>query len=212
MAVTTGCHTDEELARSFAALRPRGDAWRNGGFDALEGSGMGGFFAALGEAFGPTDRRVCEMVDEFFCSSAVETLDRWALDHGVPDGCDPFADVCEKVNAVGDTIPAYAEAAALRRGWSIAIGEEFITAVEDCCMGMGLMGTMVMGAEQGVTWRIVIDRANSPAYQAPAATAPIMGLMLMSDVFDCDPDNEGLRCLIRRIAPAHADLVFEVLN
>lgn len=212
MAVTTSCHSDAELARVLAALRPRGDAWRHGGFDALEGSVMGGFFAGLGAAFGPTDRRVCDMVDEFFCSSAVETLDLWALEYGVPDGCDPFADICEKVNAVGDTIPAYAEAAALRRGWTITISEEFITRVEDCCMGMGLMGTMVMGAEQGVTWRIVIDRAASPAWQAPASTGPIMGLMLLGDALDCDPDNEALRCLIRRIAPAHADLVFETVN
>jgi uncharacterized protein YmfQ (DUF2313 family) len=210
--LTVGCHSDAELARSLAALRPRGDAWRNGGFDALEGSVMGGFFAALGAAFGPSDRRVCAMVDEFFCSSASETLDIWAREYGVPDGCDPFADICEKVNAVGDTIPAYAAWAALRRGWFITITEEFITAVEDCCMGMGLMGTMIMGAEQGVTWRIVIDRARSPAYLAPAATGPIMGLMLMGDSLDCDPDNEGLRCLIRRIAPAHADLVFETIH
>lgn len=212
MAVTTGCHTDEQLAQSLAAHRPRGDAWRNGGFDALEGSGMGDFFAGLGAAYGPLDRRVCDMVDEFFCSTAVETRDRWALDHGVPDGCDPFADICEKVNAVGDTIPAYAEAAALRRGWFITIGEEFITRVQDCRMAMGLMGTMVMGAQQGVTWRIVIDRARSPAYQAPASTGPFMGMMRLGNAFACAPDNEGLRCLIRRIAPAHADLVFVSIN
>ncbi|AZO77704.1 MULTISPECIES: DUF2313 domain-containing protein [unclassified Bosea (in: a-proteobacteria)] len=212
MAVTTGCHSDEQLAQSLAAHRPRGDAWRHGGFDALDGSGMGAFFAGLGAAFGPLDRRVCDMVDQFFCSTATETLDIWAREYGVPDGCDPFADICEKVNAVGDTIPAYAEAAALRRGWSITIAEEFTTLVEDCCMGMGLMGTMIMGAAQGVTWRIVIDRAKSPAYQVPASTGPIMGLMLMADALDCDPDNEGLRCLIRRIAPAHADLVFETIN
>ncbi len=212
MAVTTGCHTDEQLAQSLAAHRPRGDAWRNGGFDALDGSGKGRFFAALGAAFGPLDRRVCEMVDQFFCSTATETLDVWAREYGVPDGCDPFADICEKVNAVGDTVPAYAEAAALRRGWSIAIGEEFITSVEDCCLGMGLMGTQILGAEQGVLWRIVIDRANSPAYQAPASTGPIMGLMLLADALDCDPDSEALRCLIRRLAPAHADLVFEAVN
>ena len=101
MAVTTACHSDEQIAQSLASLRPRGDAWRHGGFDALAGSGMGDFFAALGAAFGPTDRRVCDMVDEFFCSTAAETLDLWALDYGVPDGCDPFENVCEKVNAVG---------------------------------------------------------------------------------------------------------------
>ncbi|TCR69683.1 hypothetical protein [Bosea sp. BK604] len=212
MATADLCRSDEEVARGLAALRPRGDAWRNGGHDGLDGSGMGNTFAALGAAFGPVERRFCALIDEFFCSSAVETLDLWALEYGVPDGCDPFADICEKVNAVGDSIPDYAEAAAQRRGWSIGIAQDFTTLVEDCCMGMGLMGTMIMGAEQGVTWRITIDLAASPAYSAPLDVEPLMGLMLLSDGFDCPPDIEGLRCLIRRIAPAHADLIFETIN
>lgn len=202
------CHTDAEVAAWVAALRPRGDAWRHGGHDGLDGSTMAGTFAAFGAAFGPTERRFCDLIDEFFCSTASETLDLWALEHGVPDGCDPFADVCEKVNAVGDSTPAYAVAAASRRGWSVAITQDYITVVEDCSMGFGLMGSMIMGAEQGVAWRIVVNLAASPAYTGPAGTGPIMGLMLMSDVFDCVADFEGLKCLIRRIAPAHADLIF----
>lgn len=208
MATTDLCHSDTQVAQWIAALRPRGDAWRNGGHDGLDGSGMGRVFDAFGASFGPTERRFCALIDEFFCSTASETLDLWALEHGVPDGCDPFADVCEKVNAVGDSIPAYAEAAALTRGWSIAITQEFITIVEDCAMGFGLMGTTIMGAEQGVVWRIAVNLAASPAYAVPAATGAIMGLMLLGDSFDCDPGIEGLACLIRRIAPAHADLVF----
>lgn len=79
-------------------------------------------------------------------------------------------------------------------------------------MGMGLIGTLILGAQQGVTWRIVIDRANSPAYQAPASTGPFMGMMRLGNAFACSPDNEALRCLIRLIAPAHADLIFESIN
>lgn len=210
--MTGPCHSDEQVAGQIATYRPRGDAWRNGGHDGLEGSVMGRVFSAFGAMFGPTERRFCALIDEFFCSTAVETRDLWAAEYGVPDGCDPFADICEKVNAVGDSTPAYAEAAALRRGWSIAIAQDFITVVEDSCMGMGLMGTTIMGAEQGVVWRVTVDLAASPAYLAPAATGPIMGLMLMADVLDCDTDFEGLKCLIRRIAPAHADLVFTTIN
>lgn len=206
------CHSDREVAAWISALRPRGDAWRHGGHDGLDGSVMGRVFAALGAVFGPLERRFCALLDEFFCSSAVETRDLWAIDYGVPDGCDPFADICEKVNAVGDSVPAYAEAAALRRGWSVRIEQEFITAVEDCSMGCGLMGTTIMGAEQGVLWRVFVDLAASPAYITPAATGPIMGLMLMGDGLDCDTDIEGLRCLLRRIAPSHADLAVATIN
>jgi hypothetical protein len=205
------CHPDADIGRQIAAYRPRGDAWRHGGHDGLEGSVMGQVFSAFGAVYGPTERRVCALVDEFFCSSAVETRDLWAVDHGLPDGCDPFADLCEKVNAVGDGTPAYAVAAALRRGWSIAITQEFITRVEDCVAGCGLAGTMISGAEQGVTWLVSVDLAASPAYVAPAATGPIAGLMLMGDAIDCDAGSDALACLIRRIAPAHADLVFTIV-
>lgn len=169
---------------------------------------MGDFFDALGEVAGETDRRICALVDEYFCSTAQETLELWALEYGVPDGCDPFADVCEKVNAVGDSIPAYAAAAALKRGWSISIAEEFITIVQSGRLGAGRLGTMRMAAQQGVAWRITVDLAASPSYVASERRKPLLGRMRLGFAFDCGPDITPLSCLIRRIAPAHADLVF----
>lgn len=205
------CPSDAEVAASIAALRPRGAAWRHGGHDALEGSRMGAFFAALGQIGGEADRRICALVDEYFCSTAVETLDVWAQEYGVPDGCDPFADVCEKVNAVGDSIPAYAEAAALKRGWAIRIDEEFITVVQSGRLGNGRMGAMQMAAAQGVAWRITVNLEASPAYVAASRRKPLLGRMLLSFALSCGPDITPLSCLIRRIAPGHADLVFETI-
>ncbi len=206
------CPTDADVASALAALRPRGDAWRNGGFDGLQGSTMVRFFSALGVGMGPTHRRFCALTDEFFCSSAFETIDLWKLEYGVPDGCDPYADVCEKVNAVGDTTTAYAIAAAASRGWSIGIAEEWITNVEDCTVGLGLMGTAIFGAENGVKWIVTIDLTASIAFTVKAGVEPLFGLMLAGDTFDCPPDIEPLKCLIRRIAPAHADLEFLTIN
>lgn len=208
----TECLSAADHARALAALRPRGDAWRNGGADDLAGSVMGQFFDALGAPHAAMNARLCALVDEFFCSSAVETRDLWALEYGLPDGCDPFADICEKVNAVGDTTPDYVIAAALRRGWSITIRQEFVTGVEDCGFGAGLFGPMLFGASQGVAWFITVDLAASPAYVASAGTAPLFGLMLFGDGFDCPPDISALTCLVRRIAPAHADLDFVAVN
>lgn len=202
------CPSDKEVAARLAALRPRGDAWRNSDEDALAGSVMGGFFKALGEGFGPTERRICALVDEFFCSTAIETIDLWRLEYGVPDGCDPFADVCEKVNAVGDTTTAYAVAAAARRGWVIAITETFVTASEDACYGPRCYGAALYGATQGVLWAVSVNLSTSTAYQAVAGRPPLYGVHLYGDLLNCLPDIEPLRCLIRRIAPAHADLSF----
>lgn len=122
----TECLSTEAHAQALAALRPRGDAWRNSGADDLAGSIMGQFFDALGAPHAAMNARLCALIDEFFCSTAVETLDLWALEYGLPDGCDPFADVCEKVNAVGDTTPEYVIAAAQKRGWSITIDRKSV--------------------------------------------------------------------------------------
>lgn len=205
------CPTDTEVALSAAALRPRGDAWRHGGFDALDGSVMGQFFDGLGRAIGPTHRRLCALVDEFFCSTALETLDLWQIEYALPDSCGAFIDLCSKVNAVGDSTAAYAVAAAALRGWSVAIAEEFITNVEDCTVGLGLAGTIICGASTGVLWRITVNAAASPAYAATDLAPPIVSLLLPGDQLNCDADIEPLRCLIRLIAPAHADLDFITL-
>ena len=63
-----------------------------------------------------------------------------------------------------------------------------------------------------MTWRITIDLAASPSYQRYVDIEPLFGLMFYGDSFDCGPDIEALKCLIRRIAPAHADLIFETVN
>lgn len=210
--MTLFCPTDADVAAALAVLRPRGDAWRNGGADELAGSVMGLFFDALGAGFGPTHRRFCALVDEYFCSTAVETIDLWAAEHGVPDGCDPFADVCEKVNAVGDTVPAYSVAAASRRGWSIAIGEEFITSPMAGACGLGLAGAAICAAQTGVTWRITVDLAASPSFSGVRRRPALAGLAQAGGALVCPPDIGGLVCLIRRIAPAHADLIFTTIN
>ncbi len=210
--MTLMCPTDAEVASALAALRPRGDAWRNGGSDDLAGSTMGAMFDALGAGFGPTHRRFCALVDEFFCSTSVETLDLWAAEYGVPDGCDPFADLCEKVNAVGDTTTGYVVAAAQRRGWSIEIGEEWIVAAQSAACGLGRAGGMICGAQTGVTWRIVVDLAASPTFSGVRARPALAGLMMAGAALTCPPDIGGLVCLVRRIAPAHADLIFTTIN
>jgi hypothetical protein len=206
------CLSAAEHAAALASLRPRGDAWRHGGFDGLPGSVMGRVFDAMGASFARTDARLCDLVDEFFCSTAIETRDLWALEHGLPDGCDPFADPCEKANAVGDSTTDYAIAAAQRRGWSITIAQEFVTAAQDGGCGVMLAGAGLCAGQQGVLWRVTVNLTLSPAYVARASRPPLAGLMLAGDAIACDADILALVCLVRRIAPAHADLDFATIS
>lgn len=201
------CPTDEQVALSAAALRPRGDAWRHGGFDALEGSTIGRFFGGLGRATGSTHRRLCAMVDEFFCSTAIETVDLWQLEYGLPDACGPFVSACEKANAVGDSTAAYAVARAAARGWAIAIDEQWVTNVEDCTIGLGQPGTLICGAENGVAWHVTIDLDASDSYAPSGLEPPFVGRVLAGDQLNCDEDIFPVQCILRLIAPAHADLI-----
>lgn len=203
--------TDATTAALHLSL-PRGRAWRTTPGEALDGSVLGRFWRAVAGPMAATSRRLCTLIDEFFCATAVETLDAWALDYGLPDPCDPFLDVCSKVAAVGDTTTDYAIAVALSRGWSITIGEEFILGPEDGSYASGLYGAQLFGAMQGVAWRVTVDLSGSLAYQAVAGRPPLFGAMLFGDSWACGPDIEALRCLIRRIAPAQCDLVFETVS
>lgn len=208
----TECLDASAHARALAALRPRGDAWRNGGADDLAGSVMGQFFDALGAPHAAMNARLCALIDEFFCSSAVETRDLWALEYGLPDGCDPFADICEKVNAVGDTTPDYVIAAALRRGWSITIDQVFTTRAEAGVAGVARAGVARCGARSGVTWFVTVDRSTSPAFVSPRFRTLRAGRARAGQFIACDPSLDPLTCLVRRIAPAHADLIFAAVG
>jgi len=202
------CPTDQQVAQSAAALRPRGDAWRHGGFDALEGSTIGRFFQGIGGAAGPVHRRLCALVNEFFCSTAVETVGLWQLEYGLPDACGPFTTACQKANAVGDSTAAYAIGVAAARGWSITILEEWVTYVEDCTLGLGQPGTLICGAENGVAWVVTINLSASPSYVPSGLDPPFLGRILAGDALNCDEDIYPVECTLRLIAPAHVDLVF----
>lgn len=202
------CPSLDETLASVLALIPRGRAWQNSPFTTDEETIQRRFWWALADPAQQIDTRLCALTDEFFCSTANETLDIWAQEYGLPDGCDPFSDLCAKVDAVGDTTPAYAEAAALLRGWSVTIEEQFITAGMSGYAGLGMAGASLVGAEQGVTWQVTINTATSPAWEGAGEGVPFAGLMLAGDALACLPDISSLECVLRRIAPAQVDLVF----
>jgi uncharacterized protein YmfQ (DUF2313 family) len=201
------CPDLEQTLASLEALKPRGRAWQNSPFVTTENTVQRQTFRALAEPFRAANARLCALVAEFFCKSAVETLEIWNADHGLPDPCDPFPDLCSKVNGVGDTTPAYAIAAALRLGWVIAIEEQFITAGRSSSCGNALAGASLCAAQQGVTWLVTIDTEASPSFEAQTGSVPLAGRFLAGRSLSCLPDISALECILRRIMPAHVDLV-----
>lgn len=203
------CPPLADFERALLLLQRRGRAWQNAPHEVTDDTVLRRFWRAVGAALKAANDRLCALRAEFFCGSAAETLDWWRADYGLPDPCDPFADVCAKVRAVGDTTPAYATAAALPLGWVITISEEFIFAPQDSLVDHGFADALICDALQGVVWRVAVDSA-SPAYVGFGSSIPYADNLYADRLLACDPDLSALECLLRRIAPAHVDLVFSI--
>jgi uncharacterized protein YmfQ (DUF2313 family) len=161
-----------------------------------------GFAAALGTVRNWIESRFCNLKNEFFCSSAAETLDLWNAEYGLPDHCDPFPDLCAKVAMVGGTPDcAFWTGIAATLGWTIECND-----YRSACgsqAGCSLAGTAFAGEGiQPATIVITVVSEQSPAYQY-TGIAPLAGLVQSGMQLNCAPNITSLSCAFDRISPAH---------
>jgi uncharacterized protein YmfQ (DUF2313 family) len=200
------CPGIDDFARALASLRLRGRAWRNSGTDDLAGSVMSWFFRWQAIGLHAANQRLCALLNEMFCTPRVESTDEWMLDYGLPDACDPYADICSKVKSVGDTTAAYAIAALARRGIVATIDEQHILSPQRSMPGCGSAkaGVMMLRARDGVAWFVRVDRITS---SLSTSRRFLVGRGRAGQSLDCDVSLASAECILRRIMPAHADLV-----
>ena len=226
------CPDKWTLFQSITALLPRGRAWQSHE-DVLEISPPGGevwppdnpwgarltvmqqFWAAAAEVLAYLHERACALVQEFFCSTLLETRDAWETEFGFPDACEVYDSVCEKVTAVAGVTCAYYAQIASRRGWAITCW--------DCT-------TVRQGYGLGCGWRLgdghragcgrcdtdaiyfIVNTSASPAYVRLAKSRLGCGWRLGGGrKLGCDPSFAPLRCLIERIKPAHVKTVYLII-
>lgn len=197
--------TLDEMQSALIALTARGRAWQTSP-PVAEDTGMKRFWRGIAESFLNAERHLDDLRAEMFCRSAVATRDNWEADYSLPDACDPFEDLAAKAGGMGDTLPAYAETAAAFRGWSVSITEQITPASGAGVFGSALFGAASPAATNGATWHVMIDTLNSPV--GPSAV-PLFGTMLFGNSLACPADTSALECILRRIAPAHVDLVYQ---
>jgi hypothetical protein len=184
------------------------------------------------------NQRMCDMRDEFFCATASETLDVWNAQYGLPDDCNPYGDLCAKVAAIGGQRCEYFKQVAARNGWTIdciAATAASIRQYGVARYGGGLpatadqsprFGNHRFGQKRGCsptyiyggngygavdinTLIIVVYTGSSPSYVAPLAKPLRFGGGRFGQARACAPDSiASLQCLIERIAPAHALVVY----
>lgn len=225
------CPTVEESTLATLAILPRGRAWpaNDGGGrytrlmqwlstrgpqerlqDQESGFVQTGFFAAIGNLRNQIELRACDLVEEFFCATQSETNDQWMLEYGLPDGCDPFPDLCLKVAAQGGANCEFYSDIAERAGWSIGCSD----VVGDCGAqaGCDFAGNAIAGTtRRQMQLLIEVDIAKSPAYIGAFEGLPVAGCAQAGGTLACFPDITALKCLIDRIAQAHVEIIYHVI-
>lgn len=168
------CPTQDEIIPQLLALLPRGRAWRTQRGLPEPTSTIYKYWYALANVWAWVNQRICALRQEFWCATAIETLDLWMAEYGLPDGCDPYPDLCTKVAALGGSRCDYYTAIAARAGWAITC-----TDLYDACgsqAGSGQAGCAITGRGlPNAVMMITVSLSGSTAYVGGGAATPDSG-------------------------------------
>ena len=165
------CPTVDEIVPQLIALLPRGRAWGTHDGGPYPGTVAWRFWTAVASVLAYFNGRACALLAEFWCATESETDDLWMAEYGLPDGCDPFPDLCTKVAAIGGTRCEYLTAVSARAGWAVSC--------YDTASGCGgkagrarAGGSMAGRNPRPGTVVIRVDIRNSPAFRGTLPPAP----------------------------------------
>lgn len=198
------CPTADDLAPQYVAMLPRGRAWGEGGPGRETTGFIRRWLYALATVMAALHQSICALALEFFCATATLSRDAWEEEYGLPDACDPYADPCDKIGAIGGVTCGYYQAIAATIGWTIACGS-------NCALDCGLMETgMTPGVASGPgTLLIVVYLSQSSAFTGSAQVmGAVSGFLEAGMAPACGPDISALDCVLQRIAPAHAQISY----
>ena len=165
------CPTAEEITPQLIAMLPRGRAWSTHDGGPYPGTPAYQFWRAVAEVWAWVNAAICALALEFFCASQTATHDLWLEEYGLPDGCDPFPDLCAKVAAIGGTRCEYLTDIAARAGWAVSCYD-----TGGGCggkAGRAKAGGFMPGRSPAPgTVVIRVDLANSPAFNGTLPPSP----------------------------------------
>lgn len=226
------CPNKWQLWQQVLALLPRGRAWQShedsievfaaaessqAGLYEIGSTGLGTepiverlsvlqrYWLAYAELLEYLHQRACALIEEFYCETARETIDDWALDYGFPDTCEPYSVLCDKVRAQGGATCSYLSGLAARLGYVIECRDGSSTSAANCMVA----DCSPICAVEPNTIFIRIITGQSPAAAVPTNFA--------ADclVADCTPPCQvvpsAVSCLIERYKPAHVKAIYEVI-
>lgn len=208
MAQGNLCPSLTDLTYALLALLPRGRAWGNVNGAPPASSPLYQYWQAVAAAFLDAETLICSAIAEFFPSTAVQTLDLWDADYGLPTPCDPYPNLVAKVAALGGSSAAYLQQVAATAGWAVTIGVDATEGAGLFQVGSDQVGP---GIPLATLW-VRVFLSQSVAYAGSAVQSALIagsnwgtGLSL-----GCGPDITPLECLFVRLIPAHLVVVYEV--
>lgn len=198
------CPSLDEVHGALLAALPRGRAWPR-----APGSVLWRFWRGVAIVHHWIDARLCAWQSEFWCRSASESLDAWWREYGLPDGCDPYPDLCIKVAAWTGGECGDFQALAARAGWAIDCAPD--TTVGIGCAEAGCLQT---GYGLGVSEIVVRVWLSLSTAWGGVSRPPMMpgnaSPWGVGDPLGCGPDIGSLICLLSRVIPAHVAVTYEV--
>jgi hypothetical protein len=185
----------DEILKQVCAYFPRGESF----FSVdKEGTVMHSMVRAIAWLLYDVNLRACELLNEFRCHTANETLDLWNADYGLPDECG-INDLCAKVAATGGATCEYIEGLGELLGYDICC-EEIEPAAQAGCFQVGCTrlppasNFKYGGSELGFSCLGYCDPipCGSPLGQAPLSSAEcnIAGY----SVSGCDEEEATSAC------------------
>ncbi len=197
------CPDQAQITTQLLALLPRGRAFNTHEGPPQPNTTIWKFWNAVAAPFAWLNQRICDLRREFFCATASETVDLWLQEYGLPDGCDPFPDICVKVAALGGVTCSYYQAIAGYIGWSI-------TCAANCTYDAGEIeaGMNAGAAYSPATLIVSVDLEASPAYVAQQVYGPVAGFLEAAMPISCGPDLTSLDCVLERIVHAETQIVY----
>jgi len=199
--------TVETLLPASLTLWPRGAAWGTpDGQAASRSSVLAGLTRAMLAPFADLYARAWSLLRESFSALAVDALDDWSADHGVPGPC-LTADLTpeRRRQMVRDAVmgrsaqtPADMVRLAHRLGYTIAIYEP----VQFRC-GQTALGEAVIGVEGFERqWAVMVFDLPATHFRAGDGQA---GVTRLSDF-----DFSGLSCALEQVRPAWSQIVYNL--
>lgn len=183
---TEFCPNQTESYQSLFDLLPPGRAFGTRPFTYDIDTNIKRFFFGIGGTWSRLEAAVCRALDDWFCFTSQDDIDRWETDYGIPDECDLYsASVCAKVAASSPPSAQYLTNLLETNGY---VGQ-----------GRWLTGDDLEFPGVYSTFRMVVDPLLSPAYIYRTVIPFSMGDFRYLGY----PDITHVACMLERYVPAH---------